>query len=515
MLSAEIIQEEKTDIARVWAGHPVDFAIACSGDFQCVAFYDTARVMTVAARTAGLKSWSFKKLPTTTGWDSHNYIDMAIDDSGYIHISGDMHNVALKYFRSGSPYDISTFISPGMIGSLENSVTYPVFIEGPNGKLIFQYRDGGSGNGTTIWNEYNIVTKNWSRITSQGLFNGGGEVNAYGTSPVLGPDGFFHVVWMWRDTPTANTNHHLSHIKSQNLLNWQTMSGQSVQIPVTQTTAGVVVDPVTSGNGLINMDFGIGWDKSDRPTITYHRYNSNNISQIFNTRFENNAWKIYQTSNWTSFKWDLDRTGSLTHDIAAEPLEIDDNGMLIQNYVYRDNVKRRWILNETTLKPSQDQVVQPPAAMQQMYEVESAFPDMQVNIKKCGEYYMRWETLPINQDQARTTYPSSSMLRIYHFVSATPALLKANHPSMVPVVSIRKGQEELAIVLSGEQNIKQSPWSVSVYNVNGQRILESTDITSASRSFSTENWVPGMYIVRLHFRNSGRDCIRFVHKADS
>jgi hypothetical protein len=86
------------------------------------------------------------------------------------------------------------------------------------------------------------------------LFNGEGQVNAYQTSPVAGPDGFFHVIWMWRNTPVANTNHHLSHIKSRDLINWETMSGVKLQIPITQSTQGVVADPVGPGRGLINMD---------------------------------------------------------------------------------------------------------------------------------------------------------------------------------------------------------------------------------------------------------------------
>ena len=188
--------------------------------------------MVVARRKKDSANWTFKSLPTTTGWDSHNYIDMAVDDSGYIHISGNMHNVPLIYYRSSRPFEIGDFTSPGMIGILERSVTYPVFIKRSDGKLFFQYRDGGSGSGTTIWNSYDVITKKWSRITSSGVFNGEGQVNAYQTSPVAGPDGFFHVIWMWRNTPVANTNHHLSHIKSRDLINWETMSGVKLQIPL-------------------------------------------------------------------------------------------------------------------------------------------------------------------------------------------------------------------------------------------------------------------------------------------
>ncbi|MCX7726019.1 MAG: hypothetical protein N2053_04130, partial [Chitinispirillaceae bacterium] len=53
IFSKEIIKVEELNIARVWAGHPVNFAIKTVKDFQCVAYYDTARQMCVAARKVG------------------------------------------------------------------------------------------------------------------------------------------------------------------------------------------------------------------------------------------------------------------------------------------------------------------------------------------------------------------------------------------------------------------------------------------------------------------------------
>lgn len=421
---ADLTQTEKVDIAPVWAGHPVAFDIRNAGEFQFVAYYDTLRRMTVAKRTLGSTVWSRYILPTTTGWDSHNYIAMAIDDSGYIHISGNMHNVALIYLRSTRPYDITAFTSPGMVGTNETSVTYPVFIKGPNGKLIFQYRDGGSGSGNTLWNNYNLTTKKWTRIGST-VLSGGGTVNAYPSTPILGPDGYFHIIWMWRETPVANTNHDLSHMKSLDLATWYTMSGTRLTLPVTMTTPGVVVDPVPSGNGLINMDFWISWDILDRAVVTYHKYaisGKDTCSQIFNTRYETNGWKIYQTSGWTGYKWPLDLEGSLARTIAATPLETDASGKLLQYYIYKNDIKRQWDLDEATLRPIRDSVWVPPAAMKPFYTVETAWtgsPALQINEQRLGEYYLRWESLPQNQDLARSSYPGSSMLRVYRFSNAT------------------------------------------------------------------------------------------------
>jgi hypothetical protein len=419
---------------------------------------------------------------------------MTIDDSGYVHVSGDMHNVKLIYFRSKKPWSIESFESPGMVGTLENSVTYPVFIKGPQNKLFFQYRDGGSGSGTTIWNRYDLVTKKWVRVTTSGLFDGQGQVNAYQTTPVMGPDGFFHVLWMWRETPVANTNFHLSHMKSTDFVNWLTMSGTSLQLPVRQSTQGVVADPISSGKGLINMDFGIGWDSQKRAVLSYHRYDSTSVSQIFNTRYENGAWKIYQTSNWKNYKWYLDLQGSITHDIAAEPVVVD-NGQLVQKYIYRDYIMRQWVLDEPTLKPRTDAIFQPPEAMADLYKLESTYKNMQVNTIRDGDYYIKWETMPINQDLARPdgSYPLSSKLRLYKFEMSTHTKM-ISKPHQQRTTFLFNGN---TLFISTDIADQSQNRILSVFTLDGKKIF-SANITSKNSIQVTDcHLTKGAYLFRL------------------
>lgn len=495
--AANIVLVEKLEISQVWAGHPVNFAIKTTEKSQCVAYYNTDRKMVVASRSPDSTSWKYTELPTSTGWDSHNYIAMAIDDSGYIHISGNMHNVNLIYFRSKNPWNTDSFESPGMIGTLENSITYPEFVEGPNNQLFFQYRTGGSGNGITICNSYDTKAKRWTRQTSKGLFDGENQVNAYHISPVPGPDNFFHVIWMWRETPVANTNFHISHMKSSDLITWQTMSGKTISIPVKTSTPDVVVDPIPSGRGLINMDFWISWDRQNRAVVTYHRYDDNNISQIFNTRWENGEWKIYQTSNWTSFKWNLDREGSLSHDIAATPLSIDENGELIQDYVYPNQKMKRWILNEENLKPQSDIVYEPPQAMRELYEVESTFPGMQVNRIRDGEYFLRWETMPINQDKSRPegTYPPASTLRVYRFSAET----EVQKPTRIYSGNFYLKKNHSSIIITGElkNTHKSNSLIASVFSFNGKLILKKTFLNGQQCQISLRNLSTGLYLIKV------------------
>ena len=60
----------------------------------------------------------------------------------------------------------------------EQSVTYPEFYRKSNGNLVFVYRDGSSGNGDCVVNEYDLKTKQWSRIQSN-LLDGQKHRNAY------------------------------------------------------------------------------------------------------------------------------------------------------------------------------------------------------------------------------------------------------------------------------------------------------------------------------------------------
>ena len=82
---------EVIDVAPVWSGHPVGFHSLVASNRQFVAFYDADRQLTVAMRLLPATNWTFARLPERVGWDSHNYVTMALDKSGYLHLSGNMH----------------------------------------------------------------------------------------------------------------------------------------------------------------------------------------------------------------------------------------------------------------------------------------------------------------------------------------------------------------------------------------------------------------------------------------
>ena len=97
------------DIAPAWSGNPVRPALVTNAKKQFVAFYDASRQLTIAMRNINSTNWIFEKINEFVALDAHNYIAMAIDNNGFIHLAANMHVTPLKYWRTKKPYDISSF----------------------------------------------------------------------------------------------------------------------------------------------------------------------------------------------------------------------------------------------------------------------------------------------------------------------------------------------------------------------------------------------------------------------
>ena len=105
-------------IDRVWSGHPVRFALLTERGHQFIAYYDAERRITVTGRKLGETNWTRcsrrgagahrKRMSNVTGWDSHNYLTLALDRDGCLHLSGNMHADPLVYYRTRKPFDLTT-----------------------------------------------------------------------------------------------------------------------------------------------------------------------------------------------------------------------------------------------------------------------------------------------------------------------------------------------------------------------------------------------------------------------
>jgi len=434
---------KQVDVAPVWAGHPIGFALLTHGERQYVAFYADDRHLTVAARALDGDAWEFFRLPSeqaeppryghrqtsaVLGWDSHNSIVMAADSAGHLHLAGNMHCNPLTYWRSREPGEIVSFKQVNkMVGRDEDRCTYPVFLTLADGRLVFQYRSGQSGDGSTFLNVYNVESRSWRRLVDAPIFDGEGKRNAYPLAPVFGPDGMFHLSWVWRESPDAAANHDLSYARSCDLASWEDAAGRPLALPITGATEGVIVDPVPVNGGILNGSGRVGFDAQKRPVLAYYKFDSAGQTQAYVARREGSTWNIVQLSDWDA-RFELAGGGTLPkYEIHVGIVQPGQAGELRLEFGHAKKGSGVWVLDEESLAVLRTESARPHYP-RSLWKVESKFPGMTVRYAddqgSSGEpgrrFILRWETLPANRDQPRPEpWPQPSMLRVLELRDAT------------------------------------------------------------------------------------------------
>ena len=421
---------ETIEIDSVWAGHPVGFSLLTQKDRQYIAYYNANRNMVVGQRNLDDPAFSLHVLPPTSretaggtstvlGWDSHNSVTLGIDPEGYIHLAGNMHVHPLTYFRSSEPGDISTLVQQmEMVGTNESRCTYPHFMNTREGELIFHYRDGGSGNGNEIYNIFQTGTKQWRRLLDTPLTHGQGLMNAYQSQPKLLADNWYHVYWVWRDTPDCSTNHDLSYIKSPDLKNWFNAFGEPVSLPVTIENRSVIVDPIPVKGGIINLAASLCFDEYEKPLFAYHKYDEAGNLQFYTARLTDKQWEIKQLTNW-DYRWEFSGNGSITTEVWVGPFVRREDGLYELGYDHVKYGKGTFLLDRSLEICGE---VKKPAPLQAISKLEGSFPGLGVrtaiDLGSSGEkntrYLLKWETLPANRDKPRPEpWPEPSRLYLY------------------------------------------------------------------------------------------------------
>ena len=208
-------------------------------------------------------------LGAPTAPDPHRIYVIAVDRAGYVHVAGNMHADALRYVRSERPFDIDSWVRPGMVGADETSMTYPAFVRAPGGDLLFFYRDGGAGHGDVLLNRLDPATGRWHRVGT--LLDG----RSSGESPYLQRiavdhgRGTIHVVFLWRSGEDAATNRDVSYLRSTDGgTTWEASDGSPRPLPVTHGTAEVVAPTTGRSPRLLNQG-ALAVDPSGRPHAVF------------------------------------------------------------------------------------------------------------------------------------------------------------------------------------------------------------------------------------------------------
>ncbi|WP_168564843.1 BNR repeat-containing protein [Crateriforma spongiae] len=401
------------NIAQTWeidhvpASFPVGFCLLTDGPNQYVAYYDEDHQMVVACRRLHENQWDRVVLPSKVGWDSHNYITMAVDSRGSLHVSGNMHAVPLVYFRTDVPGQIQTLRSASMTGNDEDRCTYPRFLQDADGNLLYTYRSGGSGNGRRLYNRFDSETGRWHRFLDVPLFDGLGQCNAYPIGPTQGPDGHFHVSWVWRDTPDCATNHDLSYARSADLKHWETAHGSPLRLPITPDQTAAVVDPVPSGGGIINSGIRMTFDRANQPLLAYHKRDANGHMQAFVATPRKDHWLSQAITDWDAPILFAGRGSMPFIGIKVSTPKVVDEKSIVVGFRHQEHGSGRIVLDAGTLRPVDRKVTIEREFPPTLSRVRIDFPGMQHRLTTDigaspdadERYVLRWETLGSHHDR--------------------------------------------------------------------------------------------------------------------
>ncbi len=336
-----------TPIDQVWSSHRMRFGIVQGPNRLFIGYYDSNRQLSVASRSKS--AWVYHRLQSWTGWDSHNHIALGLDVDGCLHVAGNMHGDPLNYYRTRSGDDVRTLerISRLISPESEKSITYPAFLRDPAGDLIFRYRSGVSGAATDHF--VSCADGSFRSLHGGPLIDGEGLRSAYVEGPVPGPDGRFHMVWLWRDTPDAATNHSLSYARSPDLKKWEWSDGQELAVPI-RFQSSEIVDPAPPRSGVLNGNVRIGFDASCRPVVTYFKFDREGRTQVHLARREKQGWRLSRITDWPDFRWDFGGGGTLPEARLEISPVVPADSMRLSLSVIRDSVASDLIVNAESLE---------------------------------------------------------------------------------------------------------------------------------------------------------------------
>jgi len=441
-----------------WAG--LDLVTRADLGLQAVAYYDNDNgLMTVAIRRLGETTWH--KYPLATQWpyvlDFHNYVTLAFDPEGRLHVAGNMHVSPLQYFRTRRPVtDPAQLVFDGplaMVGSNESIVTYPGFWTNSDGRFMFRYRGAGGTRGANLYvRAWDPIRERWDALTQQPYFSGLAGVAPDDTagiySFVFEHAGEYHIV----AKINFEQKHHcgdanardlcqLTYFKTRDWVNFYDVSNRKLRLPITPHNAPrTLVDPARYG-GLFWTGAGVGPD--GRIVIVYETFDAlrsaNGVegrTQAYAAWWDGKEWRRVKLSDWdqwhpghgsyTGFNnvvppasgtvWHVSAgivprtgapsssTGWLALDVASGTVSSAPSfappGAPCNNVVVRGPVSQPWTdpVNGATM----------------VADVQRSRPDLDIHLDGTDDesgdyYYLRWEHLSPDADRASPRPPPTSL----------------------------------------------------------------------------------------------------------
>ncbi len=332
-------------------------ALTSVGGYEFTSYYGSDGKLIVGRRTTDADTWSLFRTQFTAFnvADDHDISSIGVDGDGILHMSWGMHDNNFLYTKSTASVLNSNPISmiganTGNSGSLNNmtglyntSVTYPAFNNLPDGDLLFEYRNGVSGNGDYRLRRYDTATDTWSELGSgpdqiwlgrQAPGSNLTVANAYPNQLAFDSHGNILATWTWRSSGGSyQTNHTISYARSADGgATWTTINGTPYGGTIYETNAEVAV-PIPQNNSLINTT-GMTVDKFDQPVVASWwapgAVQGDNRRQYMLAWYDNSQqqWKTSQITHRTIDGLGI-TTEAVVRDLGRPIVVVDDDNRVI------------------------------------------------------------------------------------------------------------------------------------------------------------------------------------------
>ncbi len=279
------------EIDKAWSGATVIFDAIARGKMVYFGYYDADRWLTVAELDphSGVVC-RFRLASKFAGWDSHNGVALAFDGNGQLQVAANMHDSPLVYGEATIPDSIAGMSLSLMIGRDEDKVTYPNFMNSPDGKLYFAYRSGVSGNGEWLVNVRDGQT--WRRALDNPIFTStwnGSPTNAYPSTFRMSPGGYVHLAIVWRRAPDVASNYAITYARTRDFVHWEDHAGRPLTPPLDPDNSDMI-EATGEDQGLVNSA-RVSVTAGGKPVVAYTRYGPNGRNSLVLASPSADGWR--------------------------------------------------------------------------------------------------------------------------------------------------------------------------------------------------------------------------------
>lgn len=292
-----------TSIANSTNSHQSNVFVTADGDIYIALIGDDTYLRILQKRVGeDWETYSFNGALVnpfgTTSRDAHMHYSIAVSSSGKIVVSGNMHNSPCKAVISVNANDISEWQAIDYSGG-QLQISYPTFLLDKEDNLYAFWRNGGSSNGRYFYSKFNPITELFENVTS---LISDSVFGVYVNKIAVTDDNEIMIAFGYRnEAGSAETNSGIWFIKSDDGVNWGSMSGTPITLPASSLNSELVYQ-VAEGDGMVNQN-SCCVDNKGIFHLVYWLRDQNNKTQIIHSWYSKGVWS---TERLTQFLINID-----------------------------------------------------------------------------------------------------------------------------------------------------------------------------------------------------------------